>query len=308
MSRLDADQPFADSKAETTIVRGPFAVFRTPSASIPPTTSPSPAPPCIARDQSPNIQRLAVADTALLGAQTLPTFHSHNLSLDRSRSQDDPNSTIEGIPQFSNDTWTPPQSPTSQRKPQPHDKSPHSRRTSFQQVLDWSPSKDTTFHEDDESETVSSLSWSKPRSTFLSHDDCFLLNYYIHKVLRIFCIVDNAKSPWRTLHLPRALQSCGESSTLGATSYTRNCLLHALLSTSAYSLVNNLKLEGRTEDVEKWSTKALQLRYKAIGLLRDAVEHDLHSKNRPKYKELVATMLSMVTIDVSEGLWRCQPG
>ncbi|KAI1626111.1 putative C6 transcription factor [Exophiala viscosa] len=303
LGRIDADQPFTDSKAETTIVRGPFAVFRTPSASIPPTTSPSPASSCIAKDQSPSIQRLADAGTSVLRDQTLPAFHSHNLSLDRSQGQDDLNSTIEGITQFPNDTstWTPPQSPTSQRKPQSHGKSPHSRSTSLQQILDWSPPKDTTFHEDDETETVSSLSWSKPRSTFLSNDDCFLLNYYIHKVLRIFCIVDNAKSPWRTLHLPRALQSCGESSALGATSYTRNCLLHALLSTSAYSLVNNLRLEGRTEDIDKWSRKALQLRYQAIGLLRDAVDHDLHSKNRPKYKELLATMLSMVTIDVASG-------
>ncbi|KAJ9502518.1 arginine metabolism regulation protein II [Exophiala xenobiotica] len=50
-------------------------------------------------------------------------------------------------------------------------------------------------------------------------------------------------------------------------------------------------------DIEKWQRKALQLRYKAIGLLRDSVEYDLHAKTRPKYKELLATMLSMITID-----------
>lgn len=59
------------------------------------------------------------------------------------------------------------------------------------------------------------------------------------------------------------------------------------------------------DDIEKWQRKALQLRYKAIGLLRDSVEYDLHAKTRPKYKELLATMLSMITIDVSEGLSTC---
>ncbi|KAK5417732.1 arginine metabolism regulation protein II [Exophiala xenobiotica] len=54
-------------------------------------------------------------------------------------------------------------------------------------------------------------------------------------------------------------------------------------------------------DIEKWQRKALQLRYKAIGLLRDSVEYDLHAKTRPKYKELLATMLSMITIDVASG-------
>ncbi|KIV83157.1 hypothetical protein PV11_05207 [Exophiala sideris] len=302
LSRIDADaeQPFADGKAETTIVRGPFAVFRTSFSSSNRTTLSLSPSPCTAEELRPDDLGSANANTSLLN-RTAPAFHAHNLPPDQPQGHDDQNSTIEDILDISNHTWTPPQSPTTQRNPQSQSNSPRFRTTSLQQVLDWSPPKDTTFYEDDEIETVFSLSWSKPRSTFLSPDDCFLLNYYIHKVLRIFCIVDNAKSPWRTLHLPRALQSCGESSALGATSYTRNCLLHALLSTSAYSLVNNLRLEGRTEDVEKWSRKALQLRYKAIGLLRDAVEHDLHSKNRPKYKELLATMLSMVTIDVASG-------
>lgn len=121
----------------------------------------------------------------------------------------------------------------------------------------------------------------------------------MHRVVRIFCVVDNAKSPWRSFHLPRALQSCGELGAFGATSNTRNCLLFALLSISAYSLANNLRLEGQTTEIEKWTRRALQLRCKAIRLLKDAVEYDLPSKARPKYKELLAAMLSMITIDVS---------
>ena len=41
------------------------------------------------------------------------------------------------------------------------------------------------------------------------------------------------------------------------------------------------------------------LRGKAIELLKKAVENDLDGKGVPKYKEFLATMLSMITINVS---------
>ncbi|KIX07431.1 uncharacterized protein Z518_02084 [Rhinocladiella mackenziei CBS 650.93] len=172
-----------------------------------------------------------------------------------------------------------------------------------QQDLNWPSSGDPTFQyeEDDEIEDPLSLSFYQPRSTFMSHDNRFLLQHYMHKVVKLFCVIDNTKSPWRSFHLPRALQSCGELGAFGATSNARNALLHAILSVSAYILVNNLTIAGQDKDIGKWSRMALQLRYKAIRLLKHSVEHDLHSKSKPKYKELLAAMLSMITIDVVSG-------
>ncbi|KXH62469.1 hypothetical protein CNYM01_04724 [Colletotrichum nymphaeae SA-01] len=140
---------------------------------------------------------------------------------------------------------------------------------------------------------------SKPPMTVISERERFLMHHYMHRVVNIFCVIDNAKSPWKTIHLPRAIQGAGELSVMGATSRIRNALRNALLSISAYYLSNVQVSENRLEIESKWMEAATLYRYNAIGLLKQAVEVDLHAPERPKYKEFLATMLSMITINVS---------
>ncbi|KAJ5312206.1 hypothetical protein N7508_003036 [Penicillium antarcticum] len=62
----------------------------------------------------------------------------------------------------------------------------------------------------------------------------FLMGHYRNRGLHIFCVIDNAKSPWKTIHLPRVLQCGGELSFGGTTTRIRNTLRNSLLSISAF--------------------------------------------------------------------------
>ncbi|KAJ3537157.1 hypothetical protein NM208_g6435 [Fusarium decemcellulare] len=129
----------------------------------------------------------------------------------------------------------------------------------------------------------------------------FLMDHYRNRVVNIFCVIDNAKSPWKTIHLPRVLQCVGELSFGGSTTKIRNALRNALLSISAFFLSNDHKTASREEEAKRWGTIASRHRCDAIGLLKQAVETDLYGEERPKYKEFLATMLSMITINVMSG-------
>lgn len=139
---------------------------------------------------------------------------------------------------------------------------------------------------------------SPPMSIFPSQDR-FLMHHYVHTVVNIFCVIDNAKSPWKTIHIPRAIQGIGEMDVMGSTSRVRSALRNALLSISAFFLANVRASESHPNEAVKWVEEAMQYRYNVIGLLKQAVESDLYSAGRPKYKEYLTTMLSMITINVS---------
>ena len=126
-----------------------------------------------------------------------------------------------------------------------------------------------------------------------------LMGHYRNRVVNLFCVIDNAKSPWKTIHLPRVLQCAGELSFGGTTTRIRDALRKTLLSISAFYLCNDQRARHRTDEAENWGTIASQYRCDAIGLLKYAVETDLYADKKPKYKEFLATMLSMVTINVS---------
>lgn len=126
-----------------------------------------------------------------------------------------------------------------------------------------------------------------------------LMYNYSQHVVNIFCVVDNAKSPWKTIHLPRAMQCVGELSLHGSTSRVRKALRNALLSISGFFLSNKHKTGHCHSQARYWHEIASSYRFSAIGLLKSSVESDLYSESRPKYKEILATMLSMVSINVS---------
>lgn len=135
-------------------------------------------------------------------------------------------------------------------------------------------------------------------STSLPEQEQFLMYHYSHRAVNLFCVIDNRKSPWKTIHLPRALQSIGQLSISGSSSSIRNALRNALLSISAFYLSNDSKSRLCTDEAVRWTRKATMLRGRAIELLKDAVNNDFTSKSVPKYKEFLATMLSMITINV----------
>lgn len=71
-----------------------------------------------------------------------------------------------------------------------------------------------------------------------------------------------------------------------------------LFSISAFYLSNEDRDHKRNDEAANWGTVASRYRCDAIGLLKCAVETDLYADEKIKYKEFLATMLSMVTINV----------
>lgn len=137
-----------------------------------------------------------------------------------------------------------------------------------------------------------------PSPVHMSDLERFLLYHYTHRVVHLFCVIDNNKSPWKTIHLPRVLQSAGQLSLEGSTSATRDALRNALLSISAFYLSNDSKSRSCSDEAVRWANEAITFRGRAIKLLKDTVEGNSSSHSPPKYKELVATMLSMISINV----------
>ncbi|KAF7554152.1 hypothetical protein G7Z17_g3122 [Cylindrodendrum hubeiense] len=132
----------------------------------------------------------------------------------------------------------------------------------------------------------------------ISKQERFLMNHYMNRVVNLFCVIDNGKSPWKTIHLPKVLQGAGELSFAGQTTRIRSALRNALLSISAFYLSNDRHTSHHEDEAKKWGEVASRYRYDAIGLLKEGVEMDLYTKQRPKYKEFLATMLSMITINL----------
>ncbi|KAI6372864.1 hypothetical protein MCOR25_003601 [Pyricularia grisea] len=105
----------------------------------------------------------------------------------------------------------------------------------------------------------------------------------------------------KTIHLPRVLQSVGQLTVQGSSSTTRDALRNTLLSISAFYLCNESRSKKSEEEAGRWSNHAIIFQSRAIKLLKDAVEGNATAASPPKYKELLATMLSMITINVMSG-------
>ncbi|KAH7034527.1 fungal-specific transcription factor domain-containing protein [Microdochium trichocladiopsis] len=139
-----------------------------------------------------------------------------------------------------------------------------------------------------------------PSPSYMPEVERFLMNHYVHRVVHLFCVTDYEKSPWKTIHLPRVLQSAGQLSLYGSTSKIRDALRNALLSISAFYLANDSNSRSCEKEAGTWANDAIKFKGRAIKLLKETVESSTpHS--RPKYKELLATMLSMITINVMSG-------
>ncbi|PLB51464.1 hypothetical protein P170DRAFT_453185 [Aspergillus steynii IBT 23096] len=140
-----------------------------------------------------------------------------------------------------------------------------------------------------------------PTPSYLSPLEQFLMHHYMHRAVRLFCIIENKKSPWQKIHLKRALQSTGQMSVEGSTSPIQDALRNALLSISAFVLSNDNTSRERDDEAVRWVSEAMVLRGKTIKLLKDSVERGFGCSSQIKYKDYLATMLSMISINVMSG-------
>lgn len=157
-------------------------------------------------------------------------------------------------------------------------------------------------HDSDSVDYQLDLSCPIPQSLspeYLPRDERFLINYYSNRVVHLFAALDSPKSPWKTVHLPRVLQSAGEMALRGFTSQIRAALRNSILSISAFYMSKHVRAQSGIDASTKWSRDAMRFQGTAIKLLKDAVNTGSTSHEQPKYKELLATMLSMISINVS---------
>lgn len=163
---------------------------------------------------------------------------------------------------------------------------------------------------DDQHSFEGSASWLSTRHSLprclepqiVPREERFLMDHYRNRVVNLFCVIDNRKSPWKTIHLPLVLQSAGELSFGAETTKIRHALRFALYAISGFYLANEHRNAVRSNEASHWHNIASRYRGEAIKLLAEALKCDLYSHHRPRYKEFLATMLSMITINVSSSL------
>lgn len=137
-----------------------------------------------------------------------------------------------------------------------------------------------------------------PSPAYLPPLEQFLMHHYACRVVRLFCVIDNIKSPWQRIHLKRTLQSTGQMNIGGSTTRIQHALRNALLSISAFTLSNDSTSRGHQDEATRWENEAMIFRGKAFKLLKDSVERGFQHDSSPKYKDYLATMLSMISINV----------
>lgn len=125
-----------------------------------------------------------------------------------------------------------------------------------------------------------------------------LLHHYVNHVVDLMTVVPTPKGPWKSVHVPRALQGSAALAIVGKTSHSCNALFHALLTISAYNLAANHDIANQELQAQSWREVAIRLKARSLAYLKACLQADCPADERGKYKEILAVMLSMVTIDV----------
>lgn len=133
---------------------------------------------------------------------------------------------------------------------------------------------------------------------FLNSEVKYLLRNYAHNVLPIFSPLDSPDTPWRQLHLPRALQCSIELEIIGDSRPSKRALLHCILTISAYNLRNTNSSEKHGATRIQWNRIASCYKGEALRLLETCIGDSSTKISNDVYSELLAAMLAMVTIDV----------
>lgn len=179
----------------------------------------------------------------------------------------------------------------------------HQAKGSVQQAVsteeqDCWPQESSISYQSDNRPSVQSHVSEFGAAGFLTHQVKHLIHNYVHNVIPIYCIIDTAHNPWRDFMLPRVLQCCTELE-IGAPSTTsRQALLHAILTISAYNL-QNVSSEDENQPSQLWSEVAAYHKGNALRLLESCLGESTMENESTDHDELLAAMLSMFTIDVS---------
>jgi hypothetical protein len=134
-------------------------------------------------------------------------------------------------------------------------------------------------------------------SGFLTSQIKYLIRNYAQNVMPIYCVLEVAGNPWKSFMLPRVLQCCTELEILGQSTTPRQALLYAVLTISAYNL-RNVSSGYETYRGPEWNRVASSYKCKALRLLESCLGSSILEDTSTDHDELLAAMLSMVTIDV----------
>lgn len=122
-----------------------------------------------------------------------------------------------------------------------------------------------------------------------------LLDYYSERIIDVMSMSTTNKPPWKTIHLPCAMSAFADLAVHGeGRSLARMALFYALLSISSFHI-------GFAHDDENslyWRERGELHKKKSESFLRSALRNDMPKSARGKYKELLMSGLSMVTIGV----------
>uniref|UniRef100_A0A060T279 ARAD1C26884p n=1 Tax=Blastobotrys adeninivorans TaxID=409370 RepID=A0A060T279_BLAAD len=124
----------------------------------------------------------------------------------------------------------------------------------------------------------------------------FLLDHYINHVCEIMMVVRHSQNPWKSIYLPRAICAIGELVSVGHTASSKNALLHALMSVSACHLQS--KYPENSYQRRHYYNLSQQLKSEAYKWFSECL---MKNFARQKYKDIMAAVLSMVSIDVVAG-------
>ncbi|CZR61358.1 uncharacterized protein PAC_11254 [Phialocephala subalpina] len=152
--------------------------------------------------------------------------------------------------------------------------------------------------------------WQKPPSIItMSNGDNMskipsearmLLDYYSSKIIDLMSMSPGSKPPWKTIHLPCAMSALAELIVYGeAKSFAKMALFYALLSISSFQI--GLRSKDSAETSQYWLEKGNFHKKRSEKYLRSALDTSFPKSSRGKYKEILMTTLSMVTIGVFSG-------
>jgi arginine metabolism regulation protein II len=125
-----------------------------------------------------------------------------------------------------------------------------------------------------------------------------LLNYYSLRIIDVMSMSPIQKTPWETIHLPCAMSALADVMVYGETkSFAKMALLYALLSISSFHI--GLAEKTSEERSQYWNARGALHKRKAEKYLQSALDKSLPKATKGKYKEVLMSILSMVTIGVS---------
>jgi arginine metabolism regulation protein II len=128
-----------------------------------------------------------------------------------------------------------------------------------------------------------------------------LLDYYSSRIIDVMTMSPGRKPPWKVIHLPCAMAALAEIMIYGeARSLAKMALFYALLSISSFHV--GVAEKSSSEQSLYWYERGISHKAKSEHYLRSSLDQKLPKASRGKYKDVLMSLLSMVTIGVSDNL------